>query len=58
MVGAKRFSLLAVELKNGDREFFCLDSTVSKDRLLSILERRGLKVMIREETLSQEAFKR
>lgn len=55
-VGNRTYSVLVVALKNGDREIFCVDSSVSTQVLRATLEQRGVTVVTRTETMSEESF--
>lgn len=56
LVGSRTYSVLVVALKCGDREILCVDSSVSPHILRSTLEQRGVKVVERGDTMSEQAL--
>jgi hypothetical protein len=52
-VGSETYSVLIAELKRHDRETFCIDPSVSADRVRAALERRGVKVILRDTPLPE-----
>lgn len=55
-VGNRTYSVLVVALKNGDREIFCVASSVSTQVLRSTLEQRGVNVVTRTDTMSEKSL--
>jgi len=55
-VGNKIYSVLVVALMNGDREIFCVAPSVSLEVLRSTLEQRGVTVVTRTDTMSEESL--
>ena len=56
LVGSRTYSVLVVVLKRGDREIFCVDPSVSTQVLRSTLEQRGVTVVERSDTMSEQAL--
>ena len=56
LVGSKIYSVLVVALKNGDREVFCVDPSVSAQVLRLTLEQRGVNVVTRTDTMSEQVL--
>lgn len=56
LVGSKTYSVLVVALKNGDREILCVDPSVFPQVLRSTLEQRGVNVVTRTDTMSEQAL--
>ena len=53
-VGGRTMSVLVVALKNGDRETFGIAPSVRTEVLRSALEQRGVNVVTRSDTLSEQ----
>jgi len=53
-VGGRTISVLVIALKNGDREIFGVAPSVSTEVLRSTLEQRGVNVVTRSDTLSEQ----
>src|SRR4030042_3494652 len=56
LVGEKIYPVLVIALKNGAREIFCVDSSVSTQVLRSTLEQRGVNVFTRTDTMSEKSL--
>jgi len=56
LVGNRTYSVLVVALKRGDREILCVDPSVSTQVLRSTLEQRGVTVVERGDTMSEQAL--
>ena len=56
LVGSRMYSVLVVALKCGDREIFGVHPSLDTDVLRSTLERRGMNVLIRADTMSERAL--
>ena len=56
LVGSETYSVLVVELKNGDREIIGVAPAVSKDVLRLTLEQRGVNIVSRSDTLREESL--
>lgn len=56
LVGGKIYPVLVVALKCGDREIYCVDSSVPIQVLRSTLEQRGVSVVTRTDTMSEQAL--
>jgi len=55
-VGGRTMSVLVVALKNGDRETFGVAPSVSTAVLRATLEQRGVSVVIRTDTISEQTL--
>jgi hypothetical protein len=55
-VGATTVSVLVVALKNGDREIFGIDPSVSIADLRATLEHRGVSVVTRTDTIDEQVI--
>jgi len=55
LVGSETYSVLVVELKNGDREIIGVAPAVSKDVLRLTLEQRGVNVLTRSDSLTERS---
>ncbi|OGW43729.1 MAG: hypothetical protein A2Y66_09175 [Nitrospirae bacterium RBG_13_41_22] len=56
LVGSETYSVLVIELKNGDREIIGVAPAVSKEVLRQTLGQRGVNVLTRSDTLSERAL--
>lgn len=56
LVWSRIYSVLVVALKNSDREIFCVAPSISTKVLRSTLEQRGVNVVIRSGTMSEQAL--
>lgn len=56
LVGNKMYSILVIELKNGDSEIIGVAPTISKDILRLTLEQQGVNVVTRSDTLSERSL--
>ena len=56
LVGSETYSVLVIELKNGDREIIGVAPAVSKEVLRQTLEQRRVNVLTRSDTLSERAL--
>lgn len=56
LVGSEMYSVLVIELKNGDRETIGVAPAVSKEVLRQALEQRRVNVLTRSDTLSVPAL--
>jgi hypothetical protein len=56
LVGSVTYSVLVIELKNGDREVIGVAPAVSKEVLRQTLEQRRVNVLTRSDTLSERAL--